>query len=756
MSFLSPLLLAGAAAVGLPILLHFLFKAWYRPLPWAAMDFLRKAIEQTSRRIKFRELILLLLRCLCLLLLAVALARPVVGWRALSARSESVDAVLVIDTSYSMGATDGGKTRFERAQDAALSVIDNLPANSTVQVVTCSDRAAAVPFTPSNLDQARNVVKALRLTSQAGDLAPGLVEALAALDRVTGANKEVYLLSDLQRSGLEGAVAAKAAELRQRATVYPLRCGTPPRVEQGVTVQPKVRNVAVTDITFPDAIPHSGTRLPFTVLVKNTGKEKVTNVAVSLTVDGNEKEIIDTGLAPEIAPGGTFPVTMTAALGDPGQRLLTARVGAAGTDTNGRPTATLTQPDDLPGDNRFDKLILVRRRINVLVVDGRPDPRDSKESASHFVANAITPVADDQKTDYFIHHDVKTADEAVHAKLADYQIVILADVPADPADKPGLPALTPEFAAGLKKFVEDGGGLIVGCGEFVLPASYNRVFGSGGLKLLPFDLTAKAATTPEAPFKPAPDTIENPSFLSRLRNEPFRTAVADVDVFAVLGADETDRGTLGRAVLRLDNQKPLVSAKAVGSGEVILVHTTLDATWTNWPGKTAGTSYVAAVRFALSHLTGREGRGANLVAGQQIIWHPPEAQPEFELLRPDARKVSLGKATGGAGGGRLTLTVADTTAAGEYRIVYPGQRDDDLPRFAVVPDLRESDNLELLTDDEAEAKLGVRPVLTAGGGEAETIGQIRAQREWTVWVLLALFAFACGEAAWAWFCGRAV
>lgn len=58
-----PLLLLGGLAVALPIALHFLFKAWYRPLPWAAMEFLRKSIEQTSKRIKFRELILLLIRC---------------------------------------------------------------------------------------------------------------------------------------------------------------------------------------------------------------------------------------------------------------------------------------------------------------------------------------------------------------------------------------------------------------------------------------------------------------------------------------------------------------------------------------------------------------------------------------------------------------------------------------------------------------------------------------------------------------------
>ena len=63
--------------------------------------------------------------------------------------------------------------------------------------------------------------------------------------------------------------------------------------------------------------------------------------------------------------------------------------------------------------------------------------------------------------------------------------------------------------------------------------------------------------------------------------------------------------------------------------------------------------------------------------------------------------------------------------------------------------------LTTLTGDPG-AVLAQRPVLTAAGTETDTVGQVRAKREWTIWVLLGLFAFACGEMAWAWFCGRAV
>jgi len=105
MTFLNPLMLFGSLAVGIPIALHFFYRARYRPLPWAAMHFLRLSIEQTSRRLRFQELLLLLLRVAVCFLLAMALARPAsTSLTSGGGRGESVDALIIVDTSYSIGA----------------------------------------------------------------------------------------------------------------------------------------------------------------------------------------------------------------------------------------------------------------------------------------------------------------------------------------------------------------------------------------------------------------------------------------------------------------------------------------------------------------------------------------------------------------------------------------------------------------------------------------------------------------------------
>src|SRR5438128_10943664 len=76
MGFLTPYMLWGAVAAGIPIAVHLFFRSGYRTVPWAAMKFLLTSIEETSRRLRFQELLLLIVRILLLVTVALALARP--------------------------------------------------------------------------------------------------------------------------------------------------------------------------------------------------------------------------------------------------------------------------------------------------------------------------------------------------------------------------------------------------------------------------------------------------------------------------------------------------------------------------------------------------------------------------------------------------------------------------------------------------------------------------------------------------------
>ena len=58
MSFLNPILLAGLAAVSVPIIIHFLNRRKFQKIVWAAMRFLKISVEQNQRRMKIEDMIL--------------------------------------------------------------------------------------------------------------------------------------------------------------------------------------------------------------------------------------------------------------------------------------------------------------------------------------------------------------------------------------------------------------------------------------------------------------------------------------------------------------------------------------------------------------------------------------------------------------------------------------------------------------------------------------------------------------------------
>ncbi|MFO0886290.1 MAG: BatA domain-containing protein, partial [Pirellulales bacterium] len=70
------LMLAGAAAISVPIIIHLLHRRKFQIVEWAAMDFLLEADRKNRRRIQLEDFLLLLLRCLAVFLAGLLLARP--------------------------------------------------------------------------------------------------------------------------------------------------------------------------------------------------------------------------------------------------------------------------------------------------------------------------------------------------------------------------------------------------------------------------------------------------------------------------------------------------------------------------------------------------------------------------------------------------------------------------------------------------------------------------------------------------------
>ena len=137
---MNAILIAGAALVGLPILLHFIMKQEPTRLPFPAMRFLKRRQKVNQRKIRLRHLLLLALRVLLIALFCAALYQPRIPSQGLNLAGEQpIAVVIIIDTSPSMGYTAEAVFRLDEARRRASELLDDLPTGSKVAVIDPSE-----------------------------------------------------------------------------------------------------------------------------------------------------------------------------------------------------------------------------------------------------------------------------------------------------------------------------------------------------------------------------------------------------------------------------------------------------------------------------------------------------------------------------------------------------------------------------------------------------------------------------------------
>jgi ABC-type anion transport system duplicated permease subunit len=90
--FTNTLMLAGMAALAIPILVHLLLKRRKKQIQFSTLRFFQQQDEQSSRRRKLRNWLLLALRLLIVSLLVLAFSRPYSrqGWLAVNRKQRRV------------------------------------------------------------------------------------------------------------------------------------------------------------------------------------------------------------------------------------------------------------------------------------------------------------------------------------------------------------------------------------------------------------------------------------------------------------------------------------------------------------------------------------------------------------------------------------------------------------------------------------------------------------------------------------------
>lgn len=728
-------MLLGLTGISVPIIIHLLNKRRFERVVWAAMRFLRISVEQNQRRIRLEDILLLILRCWIVALLALALARPAIrqgsDWwwiiivfagllqtvaeivihltiEAPRTRLEaelgsaaviavlcflvglflynrpatgggilgdtSVTAVLVIDNSYSMSATNGTESRFDKARKVAEEVVDSLPAGSKVSTMLASDiQHWAIPEPTNDLNNVRETIRQARIFDRGTSLLPAFDAAAKSLDGQPTLHKEIFFITDTQEVGWRNLpdICKLLQEARDKNSI---------RTHVVLVGEPEEGNLAVTGLQLSSEMCIAGQPLRFEATVTNFGKEEK-KATVKLSV--NDEPPMEQGTIEAIPPGGSKSTSLFANFPDPGFHAITARLAEE--------TA-----DRVPADNARTIVVHAVKQVSVLLVDGNIGVEE-RDSETFFLRNALQPVPRPEREGYYIQVKVVPPNRLDQEQWETFDVIALANVGE----------LSSQAVPALEYFLRQGKGLMIFTGSNTVPDFYNK------------NLLEQRHILPAAIGAPAGDATQTDKFIG-LQDKDYIHPIVSVWADGANGrlstmrfykwselkldervpAANEDAGP-ARVVLNFSDGKPFMVERPWGMGglgRVVLFGSSASTSWNHMgthPNfvpliiRTLG----AIVQQQDQHLTVRVGgKFTHLfkedALGRDVLITPP-GQPK-DKPSTESRRIEMANYV-------PTLSYDQTNFAGSYELKIGGDQTPTL-RFAAQADSAESEMRDIRPD----------------------------------------------------------
>ncbi len=282
MTFLNPFLLIGLLAASIPLLLHLLNLRRLRTVEFSSLRFLKELQKSRMRRLRLRQILLLVLRTLLVIFAVLAFARPALqGTSGLPGAHAAASVVILVDNSFSMDVQDQGGSRFALARAAAHDIIDLLGDNDEGWIVPMTDASRSTDRQSTRNRALLHVeIDSLALAYRRADLDLSLRIAASLLDRSESLNKEVYIITDGQRTNVSGSIdSMKLFGPETRVYIVPTSTSS----GRGGA------NLGIDSVRVLSSLFDVGRPVDVRVWVHNFGPDDVENIGLSLFLNDERR-----------------------------------------------------------------------------------------------------------------------------------------------------------------------------------------------------------------------------------------------------------------------------------------------------------------------------------------------------------------------------------------------------------------------------------------------------------------------------------
>ena len=426
MVFLTPLFLIGLLAALIPVAIHLIRREKPPKVMFSTIRFLKKTSKKLVLFQHLQQIALLLLRAAVIVLLVLAFARPLFNQsvaRLLDADPQS--AVILLDLSMSMRWQDN----FDQAKAEALAVVDRLSGGDELGLIAFSGAAEVVRELDTEDGQLRELIESFDEPGFGSTrYYPNLRLADQMLEDSRYENRAIYLISDFQEVGLQG--ADELWKLAPGVALYLIDVGSADS-----------ENLVLTDVRSPEQLLEDSAQQQILARVRSTGTQYLGSGEVSLSLNGQMVDRRPVDLTDRSEQVVTFAVDFEAE-GD-----YVGEIRIAG--------------DDFADDNAYYFTVDVLPKINVLLVNGEASD-NWFDDEGHWFGLAVSSTDSSP-------FSLQTIDPAELSAAAMRQSDVVALL--------NVGELTSSQAAALGEYVVNGGSLLIAPGDRVDERAFNQQLG---------------------------------------------------------------------------------------------------------------------------------------------------------------------------------------------------------------------------------------------------------------------------------------
>jgi hypothetical protein len=516
MVFLTPLFLIGLLAALIPVAIHLIRREKPPKVMFSTIRFLKKTSKKLVLFQHLQQIALLLLRAAVIVLLVLAFARPLFNQsvaRLLDADPQS--AVILLDLSMSMRWQDN----FDQAKAEALAVVDRLSGGDELGLIAFSGAAEVVRELDTEDGQLRELIESFDEPGFGSTrYYPNLRLADQMLEDSRYENRAIYLISDFQEVGLQG--ADESWKLAPGVALYLIDVGSADS-----------ENLVLTDVRSPEQLLEDSAQQQILARVRSTGTQYLGSGEVSLSLNGQMVDRRPVDLTDRSEQVVTFAVDFEAE-GD-----YVGEIRIAG--------------DDFADDNAYYFTVDVLPKINVLLVNGEASD-NWFDDEGHWFGLAVSSTDSSP-------FSLQTIDPAELSAAAMRQSDVVALL--------NVGELTSSQAAALGEYVVNGGSLLIAPGDRVDERAFNQQLGEiSPARLEQVGLLGRDDYLVIADYD---------------RRHPILRPLGSDWSARFQGHWRLTPSEDAKVLMQFDNTEAALVEKDVGEGKVLLFASSLDLEWNN-------------------------------------------------------------------------------------------------------------------------------------------------------------------------------